>query len=116
MYVYIYIYVYRERNVCQATPLASPLRDSSAPGAEPWSPAPGAPARSRGTVYMYSRHSVCIHVCICMCMYIYIYIERERDTQYIYIYIYVYYAHVRGVTDGMGTPDPNPRNLVNWCV
>ena len=23
---------------------------------------------------------------------------------------------MRGVTDGMGTPDPNPRNLVNWCV
>ena len=19
------------------------------------------------------------------------------------------------VTDGIGTPDPNPRNLVNWC-
>ena len=24
--------------------------------------------------------------------------------------------HVRGVTDGVGTSDPNPRNLVNWCV
>ena len=20
------------------------------------------------------------------------------------------------VTDGMGTPDPNPRTLVNWCL
>ena len=20
-----------------------------------------------------------------------------------------------GFTDGIGTPDPNPRNLVNWC-
>ena len=22
----------------------------------------------------------------------------------------------RGLTDGIGTPDPDPRNLVNWCL
>ena len=23
---------------------------------------------------------------------------------------------VKAVTDGTGTPDPNPKNLVNWCL
>ena len=23
---------------------------------------------------------------------------------------------VGDVTDGIGTPDPNPRNVVNWCL
>ena len=60
-----------------------------------------------------------------MCVYIYIYIyiyvhiERERD---IYIYIererlqYVYLSIQSNVTDGIGTPDPNPTDLVDWRV
>ena len=25
-------------------------------------------------------------------------------------------GHLRAFTDGIGTPDPNPRNWVNWCL
>ena len=33
------------------------------------------------------------------------------------LYIYIYTTHGSGplTTDGTGTPDPNPRNLVDWC-
>ena len=41
-------------------------------------------------------------------MYIHIYI-------YIYTHIILYYIISLLVSDGKGAPDPNPRNLVNWC-
>ena len=77
--------------------------------------------------------------------YIYTCRERERDRRNIYIYIYIYiHIHIHilypstpascGRTydsdcgnkkraasgpdppiDGRGSPDPNPRHLVNWC-
>ena len=40
---------------------------------------------------------------------------------YIYIYIYIHntsdcvLASVLLITDGVGAPDPSPRDLVNWC-
>ena len=54
------------------------------------------------------------------------YICRYNYYKYIYIYIYIYiytYTYIyiyicicnTLITDGLGTPDPNPRNLVNWC-
>ena len=46
-------------------------------------------------------------------MYIYIYIHI-----YIYIYIYIYMlgGQKHMPTDGLGTPAPNPRYLVRWCL
>ena len=45
-----------------------------------------------------------------VCIYIYIHISR-----YMCIYMYIYISIYR-VTDGIGAPDPNSRNLVNWCL
>ena len=60
-----------------------------------------------------------------MYIYIYVYIERERER---YRHTTLVTRHLAfavtgtsqgcangSVTDGIGTPDPNPRNLVNWC-
>ena len=43
-------------------------------------------------------------------VYIYIYICITYMCVYIYIYIYTY------ITDGVRTPDPNPKHLVNRCL
>ena len=47
-----------------------------------------------------------------MCTNIYVYI-------YVYIYIYIYVVEgcqrAAAATDELGTPDPDPRNVVSWC-
>ena len=71
-----------------------------------------------------------MHMYVCMYVYIYIYIERERDIHTSHTYrTFVLDVGLRpraligqswlplseDITDGIGTPDPNPRNLVNRC-
>ena len=51
---------------------------------------------------------VCIYLSISLSLYIYIYI-------YIYTYTHGYPTGETMTTDGIGAPDPSPRNLANWC-
>ena len=53
-----------------------------------------------------------LYMYMCICIYIYIYIYKYYIT-ILLDYSIVYYIGEPSAADGIGTPDPNPRNSVN---
>ena len=99
-----------------------------------------------GVCYSRTCHVICVYTCVYIyiytCAYIYIYIYIYIHT-YTYTYTYIPEAFVDGellhsrlagdgkglkhrvglpsdtqfkAADGTGAHDPDPRNLVNWCL
>ena len=86
---------------------------------------------------LYTCVCVCMYVCMYVCIYIYIYIhillclertchvhawlpETVGESHDVALRSKSKWPTSRGMrstptTDGIGTPDPKPRKLVNWC-